>query len=81
MDQSHFYTCLDELFELEDGTIQADSVLQEVEGWSSLTFMGLIALVDEEYEITLAPGSVLAAKTIGDLWSCIEQAKTSGAAA
>lgn len=81
MDQAHFHTCLDELFELEDGTIDASTVVQEIEGWSSLTFMGLIALVDEEYEVTLAPGTVLAASTVSDLWSAIEQAKTGKAAA
>ena len=81
MDHAHFHTCLDELFELEDGTIHAGSVLQEIEGWSSLTFMGLIALVDEEYDVTLAPGTVLAATTIGDLWAAIELAKTGSAAA
>ena len=81
MDPSHFHTCLDELFELEDGAIQSDSVVQDIEGWSSLTFMGLIALVDEEYDVTLAPGTVLAAKTVADLWAAIEQAKVGEAAA
>src|SRR5690606_26913331 len=37
--QSHFLTCLDELFELEDGAIQPDTVVQQIDGWSSLTFM------------------------------------------
>lgn len=81
MDRSHFLTCLDELFELEDGAIQADSVVQQIDGWSSLAFMGLIALVDEEYEVTLSPGTVLGANTVDDLWAAICQAKTSAAAA
>lgn len=81
MDQSHFLSCLDELFELEDGAIQADTVVQQIDGWSSLTFMGLIALVDEEYEVTLSPGAVLGANTVGDLWAAIEHAKNGAAAA
>ena len=81
MNQSHFLTCLDELFELEDGAIQADTVVQQIDGWSSLTFMGLIALVDEEYEVTLSLGTVLGANTVGELWAAIEQAKSGAAAA
>lgn len=81
MDQTHFFACLEELFELNTGAVQADSVVQEIDGWSSLTFMGLIALVDEEYEVTLSPGTVLAANTVGDLWGAITHAKTGAAAA
>lgn len=81
MDQSHFLTLLDELFELEDGAIQPETVVQEIDGWSSLTFMGLIALVDEEFEVTLSPTTVLGASTVGDLWAAIVQAKTGAAAA
>jgi acyl carrier protein len=81
MNQSHFLTCLDELFELEDGAIQGDTIVQQIDGWSSLTFMGLIALVDEEYEVTLSPGTVLGARTVGDLWAAIEHARSGAAAA
>jgi acyl carrier protein len=81
MNQSHFLSCLDELFELEDGAIQADTLVKQIEGWSSLTFMGLIAVVDEEYEVTLSPGTVLGANTVGDLWAAIERAKSGAAAA
>ena len=81
MDRSHFLTCLDDLFELEDGAVQPDTVVQEIEGWSSLTFTGLLAVVDEEYDVTLSPSVVMGSRTVGDLWAAITRAKTSAAAA
>lgn len=67
MTLSDFCRQLDELFEVDEGTIQPTDELQQIPGWSSLTFMGLIALVDEEYQVTLSPNAVLQARTIADL--------------
>jgi acyl carrier protein len=67
MIQEEFLENLTDLFELEPGEIAGTSVLQEISGWDSLTFLGLIALVDENYGIALAPQQVLACHTIDDL--------------
>lgn len=72
MNLATFCQHLDELFELDAGTIQPTSELQQIPGWSSLTFMGLIALVDEEYGVTLRPAAVLKAVTIADLATLIQ---------
>jgi acyl carrier protein len=71
MTPSDFCRQLDELFEVDEGTIQPTDELQQIPGWSSLTFMGLIALVDEEYEVTLKPALVLKAASVADLASLI----------
>jgi acyl carrier protein len=71
MDQNGFLQLLDELFEFESGTIQADQALQEIPGWNSLTFVGLIAMVDEECGVTLAPGAVLKCRTVGDVFALV----------
>ncbi|MDX1966179.1 MAG: acyl carrier protein [Planctomycetaceae bacterium] len=67
MDLAKFCLQMDELFELDEGTTQPTDELQQISGWSSLTFMGLIALVDEEYGVTLAPNAVLNCVSIADL--------------
>jgi len=67
MDAPPFLAELDELFELEPGTITPANVIQDIPGWSSLTFMGLIALVDDECGITLSPDTILGCETIADL--------------
>lgn len=67
MDAPAFLAALDELFELEPGTITPADRIQEIPGWSSLTFMGLIALVDDELDVTLTPDAVLRCRTVADL--------------
>ncbi|MGD9856445.1 MAG: acyl carrier protein [Planctomycetaceae bacterium] len=67
MDAQAFLTELDELFELDAGTITPADSIQEIPGWSSLTFMGLIALVDDELAITLTPDTILRCRTVGEL--------------
>ena len=48
MRNSSFLAALHDLFEVDAGTIQETSVLQDIPGWSSLTFIGLIATIDDE---------------------------------
>lgn len=72
MTLSTFCRQLDELFELDEGTIQPTDCLQQIPGWTSLTFMSLIALVDEEYEVTLKPTAVLKATSVAELASLVE---------
>lgn len=67
MSKTDFLLLMDELFELDDGTIQGSDELNQIPGWSSLTFIGLIAMVDEECEVTLAPKSIMACQTVDDL--------------
>lgn len=67
MSKTDFLALLDELFELDEGTIQGTDALQGIPGWGSLTFVGLIALADEECGVTLSPADVLGCKTVDDL--------------
>lgn len=67
MAQPDFCELLDELFELDPGTATSATVLKEVPSWSSLTFVGLIAMIDEEYGIALSPGVIMSSETAGDL--------------
>ena len=72
MNKPRFLAALHELFEVDAGTIHDSSVLQDIPGWSSLTFIGLIAMIDEEFSITVAPGTILACKTVAHLLSAVE---------
>jgi acyl carrier protein len=73
MDQQKFLCLLDELFELDAGVITPDSALKEIPGWSSLTFVGLIAMIDEECGVTLPPTTILNCRTVSDLASHVLQ--------
>jgi acyl carrier protein len=58
---------LDEVVEAKPGTLQGPELLLDVDGWDSVAVMGFIALVDEQFEITLAPKRIAACKTVNDL--------------
>ena len=81
MDKDDFLLQIDELFENADGTAQLDSVIKDIPGWSSLTFVGMIALVDDEFGIPIAPGEILSSPTLGDLIAVIESKLSSSEAA
>ncbi len=67
MKQSDYLRELEGLFELDPHTVTTDSVLQDLDGWGSLTFLGLLSMTDGELGITLSPQQVLKCATVGDL--------------
>lgn len=67
MNIPQFLAALHELFDVSAGTIHKDSVLQDISGWNSMTFIGLIAMLDEEFGVRIAPGTILRCHTVEDL--------------
>lgn len=61
-----------EALEIEaPGSLTAETKFRDLEEWSSLAALSLMAMVDEEYEITLKGDEVRSAQTLGDLISII----------
>ncbi|MGZ0172084.1 MAG: phosphopantetheine-binding protein [Planctomycetales bacterium] len=81
MAQPDFCELLDELFELDPGTATSSTVLKEIPSWSSLTFVGLIAMIDEEYGIALSPSVIMSSETAGDLEQKFQEMLTTDEAA
>ena len=81
MDKADFLLQIDDLFENAEGTAQFDSVIKDLPGWSSLTFVGLIALVDDEFGVAVSPGEILSAVTLADLLAVIESKQEGSQAA
>lgn len=69
---STFFAQLEELFELAPGTLTGAEQLTQLPGWSSLLFVSLIAMVDEEYGVTLAPKEVLACRNVAALGGLVQ---------
>ena len=67
MKKSEFLLLMDELIEADPGTLKGPEPLPEVEGWDSVAVMGFIALVDEQFELTLSPKRLAECRTIDDL--------------
>lgn len=61
------------LFDDTDVTeIQANTDFRNLEEWSSLIALSLIAMVDEEYDVTLKGDDIKAAQTVEDLFNTVK---------
>ena len=58
--------------ETDASEFQAGTVFKELEEWSSLIALSIIAMVDEEYEVTLKGDDIRNASTIEDLFNTIQ---------
>ncbi len=52
--------------------IKADTVFKELDEWSSLIALSIIAMVDEEYDVTLQGEDIRAANTIEELYQIVK---------
>lgn len=55
--------------ETDASEIQASTEFHELDEWSSLIALSLIAMVDEEFEVTLKGDDVKSAVTVEDLYN------------
>lgn len=67
MTKQEFLKHFDELIEEDEGTTQGDENLAEMSAWDSLAVMGFIAMVDEQFGVTVAPSDLAKAQTVNDL--------------
>jgi len=56
--------------------IQSDTNFRELESWDSLTALSIIAMVDDEYGVTINGEDIRKSNTISDLFSIIEVKKS-----
>ncbi|MCH5221515.1 MAG: acyl carrier protein [Muribaculaceae bacterium] len=49
-----------------------DTDFRSLDEWSSLVALSLIAMADEEYEVTLSGDDIRKSNTIGDLFNAIQ---------
>ena len=62
-----------EQFDDTDASVfSAATKFRDLEEWSSLVALSIIAMVDEEYNVTLKGNDIKAATTIGDLFNIVK---------
>ncbi|CAK7070985.1 MAG: hypothetical protein PARBA_02776 [Parabacteroides sp.] len=55
--------------------IKADTVFKELEEWSSLTALSIIAMVDEEYDVRIKGDDIRNISTIAELYEIVKERK------
>ena len=72
MELKDFIVCFAEQFDETDvSEITADTEYQELEEWSSLTAMGIIALVKTNFGKSITGREIRYAKTVKDLYDLV----------
>lgn len=52
--------------------IKAETVFKELEEWSSLTALSVIAIVDEEYDVKVKGDDIRKSQTVNDLFMIVK---------
>lgn len=58
--------------ETDVNELNGDTVFKDLDEWSSMLALAVIAMADEEYGVTLKGDDIRGAKTIGDLFDIVK---------
>lgn len=58
---------LEEIMDLDEGSLKEDSMLEDFEEWDSLSKLSLIAFAKREFGIILSTEKIKAFVTVGDI--------------
>lgn len=58
--------------ETDESLINADTLFKELDEWSSLTALSIIAMVDDEYDVIIKGNDIINSNTIQDLFNIVE---------
>lgn len=62
----------DQFDDTDSSEIKAETVFKELDEWSSLIALSVIAMVDEEYDVTIKGDDIRNASTVEDLFNAVK---------
>ena len=62
----------DQFDETDASEIKAETVFHDLDEWSSLIALSLIAMIDEEYDVTIKGDEMRSAVTVEDLYNIVK---------
>lgn len=72
MTKKELLQMLEEIVEADPDTLTGEELIKDLESWDSLAVVNFIALVDENFGITLSPEKIMNSKTVNDLVSLLD---------
>jgi acyl carrier protein len=73
MELNEFIQNFAEQFDETDASeIKAETVFHDLDEWSSLIALSLIAMIDEEYDVTIKGDEMRSAVTVEDLFNIVK---------
>lgn len=61
--------------ETEEGVFAADTVFKELDEWSSILALSIIAMVDEEYDVRIKGDDIRSSESIEELFNIVKSRK------
>ena len=65
----------DQFEDTDASEFKAETVFKDLDEWSSLIALSVIAMVDEEYDVTLKGDDIRGALTVEDLFNIVSSRK------
>lgn len=72
MDLAKKLALIEEALDVEEGSLTAETSLDNVEEWDSIAMLSLIAMLDEEFGSTITGKELKALKTVADILAYME---------
>ena len=58
---------LEQLFEMQEGTLRPDTLLKDLEEWDSITRLSFVVMMEDDYAKKLTRTEVMNYKTVSDI--------------
>ena len=72
MTKKELLQMLEEIVEAEPNTLTGEERLEDLQSWDSLAVVNFIAVVDENFGLTLEPKKIMESETINQLISLLD---------
>lgn len=73
--ESEFLDNIKDVLGIDDREIEMDDEFRSFDEWSSLTFLSLIAMLEDEYDIKVDVNRFKMLETVGDVWAEVQTAR------
>lgn len=70
-----FLENIKDLLGIDDRDISMDDEFRSFDEWSSLAFLSLIAMLEDEYDIKVDVNRFKLLETVGDVWAEVQAAR------
>ncbi len=71
MTEAEFNKSMDELLELDPGTLQGPEELKSLENWDSLSIVSFMGMAKTKAGVTVSPKQIAECKTVSDLYKLV----------
>ena len=73
MSEKEKLAMLEETFDLEEGTLAADTVLADLDEYDSMAKLSLIVLMDDEFGVKVTGDMIKGFKTVADILAVMKK--------